>query len=126
MTRFGDPFNAKTGALAENIRSIVDDGSDAELKALREAVLDAARRGLTARKTPVQRKNPLYVPPSKADAAWLHLYGTARAFVEWASDENIRLACEGLRARDDNQAANIRAVRNCAATFQKLREAIDA
>jgi len=32
MTKFGDPFNPKTGEFADNIRSIVDDGNDAELR----------------------------------------------------------------------------------------------
>ncbi|ABE63200.1 hypothetical protein Nham_2409 [Nitrobacter hamburgensis X14] len=93
--------------------------------AIREAVVDAAMCGLRRRRTP-SRKNPLYVPPTPADAAWTHVYGTARAFVEWATDANINLATTGLRERDDSQASNIRAVRDCANIFRALVEQIDA
>ena len=117
---------AEPGIVRRVLDEKLKDGDEPNKAAIREAVLEAARRGLTMGETPVRRKNPLYLPPSKADAAWLHLYGAARALVEWATDENIALAFEGLRERDDDQAANIRAVRDCAEVFSKLREAIDA
>lgn len=112
------------------VRRVLDErlqaGDEPTKAALREAIVDAAMRGLSrGTEQPAKRKNPLYVAPSQADAAWLYLYGTARSFVEWATDENIALAIEGLRARDDSQAGNIRAVRDCASIFTKVREAID-
>jgi hypothetical protein len=66
------------------------------------------------------------VPPSLTGAAWTHVYGTARAFVEWATDANVRLAIDGLNERDDIQASNIRAVRDCANILSAIVEQIDA
>jgi hypothetical protein len=93
--------------------------------ALREAVTEAAMRGLRGRRAP-SRKNPLYVPPTPAGAAWTHVYGTARAFAEWATEVNVKLAVAGLNERDDSQASNIRAVRDCANVFNAIVEQIDA
>jgi|SRR5918999_1846675 hypothetical protein len=69
-------------------------------------------------------RTPSYQKPSKADAAWTHVYGTARAFVEWATAESIPLAITGLNERTDNQGANIRAVHECAAIFAALAAAV--
>ena len=66
----------------------------------------------------------LYVPPSKADAAWTNVYGTARAFVEWATEENIDLAIAGLKDRSDSQANNIRAVLDWADLVANIAEKV--
>ncbi len=111
------------------VRRVLDErlerGEEPTRTALREAVTEAAMRGLRGHRSP-SRKNPLYVPPSVAGAAWTHVYGTARAFVEWATGDNIKLAIAGLNERDDSQASNIRAVRDCAAVFNKIAEQVDA
>jgi hypothetical protein len=111
------------------VRRVLDDKLERDEEptraALREAVTEAAMRGLRGRRAP-SRKNPLYVPPSPAGAAWTNVYGTARAFVEWATDTNVKLAVAGLNERDDSQASNIRAVRDCANVFNAIVEQIDA
>ena len=86
--------------------------------AIRSVVIAAAARGLRGRRR--SRRNPHYKTPSKASGAWTHLYGTARAFIEWATDDNIALAIAGLNERADNQAANIRAINECAARFTTI------
>lgn len=93
--------------------------------ALRKMVLEAAMRGLKGGSRN-SRRNPHYEAPSASEKAWSHVYGIARAFAEWGKAENIKLAMAGLRARDDSQAANIRAVRNCTTIFNKILEKIDA
>ena len=94
-------------------------------RALREAVIEAARQGLRggARKG---RRNPNYVTPSKADRAWTHVYGICRAFSEWASEENIAFMHEGLAARRDDQSAKINAVRQTSELLSQITEDIDA
>jgi hypothetical protein len=54
-----------------------------------------------------------------------HLYGTARAFVEWATEENIALAIAGHNERADNQAANIKAVRAMADVARRIERSIE-
>ena len=111
------------------VRRVPDDklerGEEPTRAAVREAVVDAAMRGLRGPRAP-SRKNPLYVPPSPTGAAWTHVYGTARAFVEWATHVNINLAIDGLNERVDSQASNIRAVRDCANILSAIVEQIDA
>lgn len=111
------------------VRRALDDklerGEEPTRAAVREAVVDAAMRGLRGQRAP-SRKNPLYVPPTPAGTAWTHVYGTARAFVEWATPTNLKLAIAGLTERDDNQASNIRAVRDCANILSAIVEQIDA
>jgi hypothetical protein len=53
--------------------------------------------GACARRASPGRRNPPYVPPTPEQAAWRHVAGTFRAFAEWATDENLALAREGLR-----------------------------
>jgi hypothetical protein len=111
------------------VRRVLDDKLDRDEEptraALREAVTEAAKRGLRGQRAP-SRKNPLYVPPTPAGAAWTNVYGTARTFVEWATDANLKLAIAGLNERDDSQASNIRAVRDCANILNAIVEQIDA
>mgnify|MGYP001121873365 CR=1 FL=1 len=111
------------------VRRVLDDKLERDEEptraALREAVTEAAMRGLRGTRAP-SRKNPLYVPPTAERAAWTNVYGTARTFVEWATDANVKLAIAGLNQRDDNQASNIRAVRDCANILNAIVEQIDA
>jgi len=113
------------------VRRVLDDqlqrGEEPTKAALRQEVIAAAENALRGGGGPRRsNKNPDYVPPSKADEAWTHVYGTARAFVEWATGENISLAICGLNERDDSQTANIRAVRKCSKILCDLVEQLDA
>lgn len=107
--------------LAEKLKA----GEEPTKAALREAVTEAAMRGLRGSGSP-SRKNPHYTAPSQAEKAWTHVYGEARAFREWATADNVKLAIKGMREREDSQAANIRAVRECAAIFERIVEKMDA
>ncbi|AEG54053.1 hypothetical protein GOB42_27050 [Sinorhizobium meliloti] len=87
--------------------------------ALRREVIEAAKIGGRAPSI----KNPLYRAPTKAGAAWTHLYGACRALSEWtAQGENMELARRGMVERTDDQAANIAAVRKCAAALGRFLE----
>jgi hypothetical protein len=58
--------------------------------------------------------------------AWIHLYNAALSFNQWATRENIALAIRGLHERTDNQGSNLRAIKSCASTFQKIAEKASA
>lgn len=92
---------------------------------LRKSILEAAKQGLRGEGS-ASRKNPLYKAPTKAGAAWTHVYGTCRALAEWATDENLLLALHGLHERTDDQAANIAAVRKAADALNKFLGDINA
>lgn len=111
------------------VRRVLDEkieaGSEPTKAALREAVTEAAMRGLRGSPAP-SNKNPLYRAPTKAGAAWTHLYGTCRGLVEWATDENELLALHGKAERTDDQSANLAAVRKAADFLNKFLENVDA
>jgi len=111
------------------VRRALDDrlaaGQEPTRAALREMVTAAAVRGL--RPAPAaSRRNPLYVPPTAAGSAWTHLYGECRAMLEWATDENVRLALAGRDEREDDQSRNIAAVRSWARKLNDIAEKMDA
>jgi hypothetical protein len=87
---------------------------------LRQVAAEVAERALRRGGSSSPRKSPHCEPPSKAGAAWTHLCGVARAFVDWATPENIALAITGLKERTDGQDANLRVVSECADTMSKL------
>jgi hypothetical protein len=89
----------------------------AELRAL---VTEAAMRGLRGSGRRRSNKNPHYVAPSEAGKAWTHVYGTARALVEWATADNVALAIAGLNERGDDQSANVRAILKFVDTVSNL------
>lgn len=102
-------------------------GQEPTKAALREAVTEAAMRGIRggSAQSP-SNKNPLYRAPTKAGEAWSHLYGTCRALSEWATDENQLLALHGKAERSDDQTANIRAIRRAASFLNDFLEQVDA
>lgn len=120
-----DAEASEPGIVRRTLDKRLERGEEPTRAAMREAVTDAAMRGLRGARAP-SRKNPLYAPPTPAEAAWTNVYGTARTFAEWATDANVRLAIDGLNQRDDNQASNIRAVRDCANILNGIVEQIDA
>jgi hypothetical protein len=119
-----DAEAADPGIVRRTLDEKLKHGEEPTKAALRQAVTDAAMRALRGGSS-TSNKNPNYRPPSKASEAWTHLYGTARAFVEWATDDNIAFAITGLNERDDNQASNIRAVRECADLFKVIKGKIN-
>ncbi len=95
--------------------------------ALRKMVVDAAMCGLRSPRRP-NRRNPLYVPPTPARAAWQHVTGTFRAFAEWATDENLARARQGLRAARNEPFHDLdsEAIARAAARFTQIKEWLHA
>jgi hypothetical protein len=90
-------------------------------------VVDAAMRGLRPERKP-SRRNPLYVPPTPEQAAWQHVTGTFRAFAEWATDDNLALAREGMREARAGpfHHLDVKAIAQGAECFIKIKEWFDA
>lgn len=103
-------------------------GLEPNKTALREAVIEAAKQGLRGGggTSAPSNRNPHYVAPTKAEAAWSRLYGTSREFAEWATDENVALAIQGIAERRDDQSRNVAAVRRAAALFSEIAEKLNA
>lgn len=100
---------AEPGIARRALDARLAQGLEPTKAALREAVIEVARQGLRGGGRSAQ-KNPMYVPPTEAEKAWSHLYGTCRALAEWATEGNLALALDGLSDRQDDQTANKRAV----------------
>ncbi|RLP79531.1 hypothetical protein D9R14_07665 [Xanthobacter tagetidis] len=120
-----DAEAAEPGIVRRTLDDKLSRGEEPTRAALREVVTAAAVRGMRAEPS-TGRKNPLYEPPTPAGSAWAHLYGSCGRMLEWATDEKIRLAIEGLAERTDDQAANLREVREWAARLNQIVEMIDA
>lgn len=116
---------ADPGIVRRVLDEKVEAGQEPTKAALREAVTEAAMRGLRGSPAP-SNKNPLYRAPTKAGAAWTHLYGTCRGLVEWATEENELLALHGKAERTDDQSANLAAVRKAADFLNKFLENVNA
>lgn len=71
------------------------------------------------------RRNPYHVPPTPEASAWQHVFGTMRAFAEWATPENIDLAIRGMKA-DPSQEMNLEAVQEGFDALTRVMEMIDA
>jgi hypothetical protein len=95
--------------------------------ALRKMVVDAAMRGLRPERKP-SRRNPLHVPPTPQQAAWQHVTGTFRAFAEWATDDNLALAHQGMREARAGpfHHLDVKAIAQGADSFTKIKEWFDA
>lgn len=118
---------AEPGIARRALDARLAQGQEPTKAALREAVTEAAMRGIRGTGAPApSNKNPLYRAPTKAGAAWSHLYGTCRALSEWATDENQLLALHGKAERSDDQTANIRAIRRAASFLNDFLEQVDA
>lgn len=102
-------------------------GEEPTRTALRKMVVDAAMRGLRPQRKP-SRRNPLYVPPTPQQAAWQHVTGTFRAFAEWATDDNLALAHEGMREARAGpfHHLDVKAIAQGAESFFKIKEWFDA
>ena len=122
-----DAEAAEPGIVRRALNERLEQGEEPTRAALRKMVVAAARRGMRPQR-PVGRRNPLHVPPTPERAAWQHVTGTFRAFAEWATDENLALARQGMReARDDPfHHLDARAIARGAAVFTRIKEWFDA
>jgi hypothetical protein len=102
-------------------------GEEPTRAALRKMVVDAAMRGLRPQRKP-SRRNPLHVPPTPEQAAWQHVTGTFRAFAEWATDDNLALAHQGMREARAGpfHHLDIKAIAQGAECFNTIKEWFDA
>ena len=113
------------------VRRTLDDrlerGEEPNRTAMRKMVTDAAMRGMRPQRRP-SRRNPLYVPPTPEQAAWQHVTGTFRAFAEWATDENLTLAREGMREAQEAPFHDLdaRAIADGSTAFTTIKEWFDA
>lgn len=122
-----DAEKAEPGIVRRTLDEKLARGEEPTRAALRKMVVDAAMRGLRPERKS-SRRNPLYVPPTPEQAAWQHVTGTFRAFAEWATDENLTLAREGMR---DARAGpfhhlDVKAIAQGAECFTKIKEWFDA
>lgn len=114
---------ADPGIVRRTLDDRLDRGDEPTRTALRKMVTDAAMRGLRPQRR-ANRRNPLYVAPTPEQAAWQHVTGTFRAFAEWASDENLALAEQGMREGRDAPFHDLdaKAIAEGAAAFTTIKE----
>jgi len=122
-----DAEAADPGIIRRTLDEKLERGEEPNRTALRKMVVDAAVRGMRPQRKP-SRRNPLYVPPTPQQAAWQHVTGTFRAFAEWASDDNLELARDGLHEASDSQFHHLDAAAIAAGSkaFTKIKEWFDA
>jgi hypothetical protein len=122
-----DAEEAEPGIVRRTLDEKLARGEEPTRTALRKMVVDAALRGLRPQRKP-SRRNPLYVPPTPEQAAWQHVTGTFRAFAEWATDDNLALAHEGMREARAGpfHHLDVKAIAQGAECFTKIKEWFDA
>ena len=122
-----DAEAADPGIIRRTLEEKLERGEEPNRAALRKMVVDAAVRGMRPQRKP-SRRNPLYVPPTPQQAAWQHVTGTFRAFAEWASDDNLALARDGLHEASDSQFhhLDVAAIAAGSKAFTKIKELFDA
>ncbi|WP_412507303.1 hypothetical protein [Roseovarius sp. SYSU LYC5161] len=115
------------GIVRRTLDERLDRGKEPNRTAMRKMVTDAALRGIRPQRKP-SRRNPLYVPPTSEQAAWQHVTGTFRAFAEWATDENLALARQGMREAQDAPFHDLdaQAISEGSAAFTTIKEWFDA
>lgn len=122
-----DAEQADPGIVRRTLDEKLARGEEPTRTALRKMVVDAAMRGLRPERKP-SRRNPLYVPPTPEQAAWQHVTGTFRAFAEWATDDNLARAHEGMREARAGpfHHLDVKAIAQGAECFIKIKEWFDA
>jgi hypothetical protein len=122
-----DAEKTEPGIVRRTLNEKLARGEEPTRAALRKMVVDAAMRGLRPQRKP-SRRNPLYVPPTPEQAAWQHVTGTFRAFAEWATDDNLALAHEGMREARAGpfHHLDVKAIAQGAECFIKIKEWSDA
>lgn len=121
-----DAEQAQPGIVRETLEAKLAAGEEPTKAALREAVIEAAKQGLRGGGQSTSKKNPIYEAPTEAGKAWSHIYGTCRAFAEWATPENLQLAVSGRYERRDDQSRNIAAVQRAVAALADFERMLDA
>lgn len=121
-----DAEQAQPGIVRETLEAKLAAGEEPTKAALREAVIEAAKQGLRGGGQSTSNKNPIYEAPTEAGKAWSHIYGTCRAFAEWATPENLQLAVSGRHERRDDQSRNIAAVQRAVAALADFERMLDA
>lgn len=122
-----DAERAEPGIVRRVLDERIDRGEEPSKSALREQVLLAARMGVRGEGAPRQsNRNPLYVKPTPAGEAWAHLYGDCRAMAEWATDETVALAFQGMRERGDDQSRNVAAIKAWSEVLNRIVERLNA
>jgi len=121
-----DAEQAQPGIVRETLEARLAAGEEPTKSALREAVIEAAKQGLRGGGQTASNKNPIYEAPTEAGKAWSHIYGTCRAFAEWATPENLQLAVSGRHERRDDQSRNIAAVQRAVAALADFERMLDA
>lgn len=118
---------ADPGIVRRTLEQKLERGEEPTRAALRKMVVDAALRGMRPERKP-SRRNPLYVPPTPQQAAWQHVTGTFRAFAEWATDDVLALAREGMNEARGSQFhhLDVAAIAAGAEAFTKIKEWFDA
>jgi hypothetical protein len=118
---------ADPGIVRRTLDERLERGEEPNRAALRKMVVDAAMRGMRPERKP-SRRNPLYVPPTPQQAAWQHVTGTFRAFAEWASDETLALAREGMTEAQGSQFhhLDVAAIAAGSEAFTKIKEWFNA
>lgn len=118
---------ANPGIVRRTLDEKLERGEEPNRAALRKMVVEAAVRGLRPERKP-SRRNPLYVPPTPQQAAWQHVTGTFRAFAEWASDDTLALAREGMNEAQGGQFhhLDVAAIAAGSEAFTKIKEWFDA
>ena len=122
-----DAEEAEPGIVRRTLDEKLERGEEPNRAALRKMVVDAAMRGMRPERKP-SRRNPLYVPPTPQQAAWQHVTGTFRAFAEWATEENLSRAQQGMHAARDSQFhhLDVAAIAAGSEAFTKIKEWFDA
>ena len=122
-----DAEEADPGIVRRTLDEKLARGEEPNRAALRRMVVDAAMRGMRPERKP-SRRNPLYVPPTPQQAAWQHVTGTFRAFAEWATDDTLALAREGMNEAQGSQFhhLDVAAIAAGSEAFTKIKEWFDA
>ena len=125
--RLRDAEAVDPGIVRRTLDEKLERGEEPNRAALRKMVVDAAMRGMRPERKP-SRRNPLYVPPTPQQAAWQHVTGTFRAFAEWASDDTLALAREGMTEAQGSQFhhLDVAAIAAGSEAFTKIKEWFDA
>jgi hypothetical protein len=122
-----DAEEAEPGIVRRTLNEKLARGEEPTRAALRKMVVDAAMRGLRPERKP-SRRNPLHVPPTPEQAAWQHVTGTFRAFAEWAAEDNLALAHQGMREARAGpfHHLDVKAIAEGAECFNTIKEWFDA
>ena len=122
-----DAEAVEPGIVRRTLDEKLERGEDPNRAALRKVVVDAAMRGMRPQRK-ANRRNPLYVPPTADQTAWQHVTGTFRAFAEWATEENLSRAQQGMHAARDSQFhhLDVAAIAAGSKAFKKIKEWFDA